>query len=396
MNDNQAILAHQMDKIGMHRYGWGMFVVCGLGFAVDNIFIQAVSSIQIPLQLEFNLSNTNLGVLTSALPIGMLIGSTLCGILSDVYGRLSIFTISLWLSGITALVSAVARTPTTIFIAISLLGVFIGGNIPIDAALFLESIPNSKHSLLTLLSAFWPIGQIITSICAFLIIPNSNLTCSDSTNCPFSSNVGWRILQVVLGSLTLLMAATRLFLFNVQESPMFLVTKQRFKEAVRVLNAISNHNGTSISEIRESDFHCDTELTSKPKVYKIINSMLGPQYFRTTILVWLIWIFVSLGNNIFFAFITKFISLNAGNVPLSTGDTYRNYLIISFLSVFGSVIGMYSSDSFLGRKYTLGLSTMLLSIILFCLTIFTSSPAQLTLTILASITQTSMYHYFEL
>ena len=46
----------------------------------------------------------------------------------------------------------------------SCLGLGVGGNLPVDGALFLEFIPFESGNLLTLLSIWWPVGQLIGSL----------------------------------------------------------------------------------------------------------------------------------------------------------------------------------------------------------------------------------------
>lgn len=46
----------------------------------------------------------------------------------------------------------------------SCIGLGVGGNLPVDGALFIEFIPTASGNLLTLLSIFWPVGQLISSL----------------------------------------------------------------------------------------------------------------------------------------------------------------------------------------------------------------------------------------
>jgi MFS family permease len=44
------------------------------------------------------------------------------------------------------------------------MGTGVGGNLPVDGALFLEFLPFESNKLLTLLSVWWPIGQLLASL----------------------------------------------------------------------------------------------------------------------------------------------------------------------------------------------------------------------------------------
>lgn len=44
------------------------------------------------------------------------------------------------------------------------MGLGVGGNLPVDGALFLEFIPFASGNLLTVLSIWWPVGQLAGSL----------------------------------------------------------------------------------------------------------------------------------------------------------------------------------------------------------------------------------------
>lgn len=59
-------------------------------------------------------------------------------------------------------------------VMIALVGFGTGGNLPVDGTMFLEFIPGNKQYLLTFLSIWWAIGQVIASLVAvsfFLTCP---------------------------------------------------------------------------------------------------------------------------------------------------------------------------------------------------------------------------------
>ena len=49
---------------------------------------------------------------------------------------------------------------------IALVGFGAGGNLPVDGTMFLEFIPGNKQYLLTFLSIWWAIGQVVASLIA--------------------------------------------------------------------------------------------------------------------------------------------------------------------------------------------------------------------------------------
>ena len=59
--------------------------------------------------------------------------------------------------------------------------------------------------------------------------------------------MGWRYLIFTLGGVTLFLWAVRFFLFNLEESPRFLVGLGKDEEAVAVLQRIAAYNGRTCS-----------------------------------------------------------------------------------------------------------------------------------------------------
>lgn len=49
-------------------------------------------------------------------------------------------------------------------------GFGVGGNLPVDGALFLEFLPGSHQYLLTLLSLWWAVGQVVASLISWAFL----------------------------------------------------------------------------------------------------------------------------------------------------------------------------------------------------------------------------------
>ena len=115
---------------------------------------------------------------TCALFLGLCIGASFWGVASDVIGRRPAFNLTLLISGIFGLASGggpnwVGYVSLCIFwqtigliefstsALYACLGLGVGGNLPVDGALFLEFLPFASGNLLTMLSVWWPIGNLI-------------------------------------------------------------------------------------------------------------------------------------------------------------------------------------------------------------------------------------------
>jgi hypothetical protein len=123
--------------------------------------------------------------------------------------------------------------------------------------------------------------------------------------------LGWRIVLLVLAWLTLLIVICRVLFFHLDESPRYLITKRRYKEAVLILHKLARMNNKKI-DLSIEDF-IDIELKyqgikKQPEFVKSsidlnierIKILFKSHYLKTTVILLIIHTFVNLGNNMFF------------------------------------------------------------------------------------------------
>lgn len=127
----------------------------------------------------------------------------------------------------------------------------LGGNIPIDATIALEFMPPSKRHLVSLLSMWQPIGVALASCLALgtaakyrcdIELPSCSDVGDGEECCTVGSNMGWRYMAIIIGSVTLLIFFARFLIFSFHESPKFLVSKGRDQAAIDVLHKIAKFN----------------------------------------------------------------------------------------------------------------------------------------------------------
>ncbi len=146
-------------------------------------------------------------------------------------GRRIAFNCTLLITAIFGIASGFAGSWGGVCALFAALGFGVGGNLPVDGALFLEFLPDASSSLLTLLSVWWPIGQLASSLFAWFFIAN------------WPPERGWRLFVVTIGVVTFVMFAIRFFVFHLFESPKFLLSRGRQAEAVAVVQGIAFRNG---------------------------------------------------------------------------------------------------------------------------------------------------------
>lgn len=264
------IINRAIQDIGMGRYQWELFVLCGFGWFADNLWLEGLALCLPGLSTEFGLSETNVRYTTMILFVGMGIGSVGWGLLSDILGRRITFNSTLFITGFFGTLVSLGPTWASTATLFALMGVGVGGNLPVDGALFLEFLPAANNKLLTLLSAWWPLGQLASAIgklstqscrphtydldlVAWYVIPGNScaeglLPCSMTSGaepcCLSKDNRGWRYLIATLGTFTLFMFVCRFFLFNILESPKFLLSRNKQSEAIEVVQRMARYNGT--------------------------------------------------------------------------------------------------------------------------------------------------------
>jgi len=121
--------------------------------------------------------------------------------MADIIGRRIAFNSTLCLAGIFGLAAGGAPNWIGVCALYACVGLGVGGNLPVDGALFLEFIPQAQNKLLTLLSVFWPVGQLISSLLAWAYIPNYSCA-ANATVCTKADNWGWRYFVLTLVSLS--------------------------------------------------------------------------------------------------------------------------------------------------------------------------------------------------
>ena len=106
---------------------------------------------------------------TCATFVGLCIGASFWGIASDVIGRRPAFNATLFIAGVFGLAVGGSSNWVGTCGMFAALGVGVGGNLPVDGALFLEFLPHASGGILTMLSVWWPVGQLIASLSTLLI-----------------------------------------------------------------------------------------------------------------------------------------------------------------------------------------------------------------------------------
>lgn len=232
-----ALINAEMDKFGMGRYQICIWFLCGFGYFLDLAWSQGVGLIATAIYQEMGVAPGNDGNIWACANAGLAIGAFSWGIIVDVIGRRWAFNLTCLITSIFGLLLAAPKYNYGAICGIYFLASLgLGGNIPIDATIALEFLPQSRRNLVALLSLWQPIGVVAASGIAYgtaakyrcdTTLLSCHAVSAGTPCCTVASNMGWRYEVIVLGGLTLVIFGLRFFAFPFHESPKFLISRGR-------------------------------------------------------------------------------------------------------------------------------------------------------------------------
>ncbi|KAG0358020.1 hypothetical protein BG005_002821 [Podila minutissima] len=414
------LLDDLMTDIGMGKFQKQLLVLCGLGWFADNMWLQCIALILPRVQSQFEIQDKYIGILSSSMFVGMMFGAMFWGMLADAYGRKQAFNLTLIVSTLFGVAASFANSYWLLCLLMLGLGFGVGGNMPVDGALFLEFTPKKNQYLLTFLSIFFSFGAVSTALLGYFLLPP--YSCEDPVpgGC---QGKGWRYMLLAMGATTFSMVVGRVLLFRMEESPKFLLNHNRHQEAAMVLTRIFHVNhkdvhsdsfeenietlttrftkayspgntsgesdsesdsgasstefnalrrppshlrqlsngGSSINETKYHPLSLHKYRNKWQRKYRTainrLKPLLEPKFRVSTILIWIIWAMMAFAYTAFNVFYPKFLQEHGQGGKQPLQVVYRDTLIYAAAGVPGSVLATFMIEGRLGRRYTMALST---------------------------------------
>ncbi|KAJ7162084.1 major facilitator superfamily domain-containing protein [Mycena filopes] len=370
----------------------------------DNLWLQAIAILMPAIANQYNFPDfsSNIRMATFALYCGLILGATFWGITCDVIGRRVAWNATLFISGIFGVAAGASPNFVTLGAMLACIGFGVGGNLPVDGALFLEFLPGKDQYLLTLLSVWWAVGQVVgsliswvflaryscdTSLVGKLVLPDGSLYRCDNTN-----NNGWRYSYYAMGAMVLFLAVVRVFVLPMDESPKFLVSIGRDQDAVGVIHRIAKKNKTistlTVQDLYDaaSPYQDEKDIqapTTKFSTWGLVRNSLDhlsgenirglfctPRLAYSTSLIIFIYGALGLAYPLFNAFLGSYLSSRLTSTGATGIDaTYSAYTYQAACGVGGSIMAALMVQwSRGGRKFSMALFTCMSGVFLFALT----------------------------
>ncbi|KAF8872121.1 MFS general substrate transporter [Mucidula mucida] len=382
------VLNNAIQEIGMGRYQIHLFICAGFGWFADSVWPLITSLILTQVTAEFKFSGP---YLTLAANIGLLVGAIVWSVGCDIWGRRWSFNLSLLIAGVFGLSAGGSSNFVSLASLLAVVGVGVGGNMPVDSAVFLDLVPGTHQYLLTVMSIWWCLGQLFCSLIAWPLIANFSCAPSTSEECLRSDNMGWRYLLFTLGGVSLLLWSIRFFVFDLVESPRFLVGIGKDAEAVEIIHKIAVYNGKTSSLTLDDLLDVDEKgkgmggerpLLSRTSVYGLdhVKALFKTRKMAvSTSLLISLWGVIGLASTLYNSFLPFL--LNSRGASFGDGSldiTYRNNFILSVIGVPGAFLAGWAVERpYIGRKGTLAIASGLTGAFLFASTTARSSNALL-------------------
>ncbi len=303
-----------IDKSSMSGQQILIIALCLLFNMLDGFDITAMAIVAKTVSQELALPPERLGWIFSFALAGMMAGAMFLAPISDLIGRRKMIIISLLLVGVSILFTAKANTLTEFIILRFISGLGAGSLLACQATLASEYSPERFRALAVgAVTAGYPMGAMMTSVVAGYVMPD----------------YGWRGMFWFGGIATVLMAFLAIWL--IPESLKYLVNR-RPENALEKVNAqlqrIGKPSVNALPELAEQD-----TLNNQRGFLGNILLLLGPDYRRTTILLWLAF---------FFSFATLYVMLSW--IPQMVEDSGYSFVVgreAFFLFNLGGVIGIF-------------------------------------------------------
>ncbi|KAI9372864.1 major facilitator superfamily domain-containing protein [Aspergillus egyptiacus] len=344
-----ALVNDAIDEIGFTPHQSKLFCLNGFGYAVDSLILLLQSIVATQATLEFKPSfDTGL---TIAVYVGMLVGALFWGFSADVIGRRFAFNVSLFISAVFTIVAGASPNWVVLGLFTCLSAFGAGGNLVLDTAVFLEYLPSQHAWLVTLMAAWWGVGQLIAGLFAWAFMPN--YSCSDAASCTYDNNKGWRYVWYTSGALVFVLSILRITVVRLEETPKFLVSEGQDEKVVAVLHKIAAkyqrpcsltvEQLTALGETRTrhaTGVRRSFQLISLQELAEHLRGLYATRKMAlSTTLIWFSWLLVGLAYPLFNVFLPSYLASRGAEFGEdSPYITWRNYALTNACGIFGPVL----------------------------------------------------------
>lgn len=326
-----ASITGRLDGQPLGPFHRRLLIASGLGWMFDAMDVGLISFVLAALVGEWKLHPGQVGLISSAGFLGMFAGALAAGLLADRFGRKPLFQSTLLLYSIGTGLCALAGSLGALLGLRFLVGLGVGGELPVASTLVSEFSPAKRRgTMIVLLESFWAYGWALAALIGYFLIPP----------------LGWRI-AFLIGALPAVYVLV--LRRSIPESPRFLAARGRTAEAESVLRVVEGGTGNAASKTALS-------ASSVPVETGRWSELFQAPLLRRTVMLWLVWFGIVFSYYGIFAWLP---SLLRATHPLVT--TFQYTLIITAAQIPGYFSAAWLVER-LGRKATLAAYLLLCAV----------------------------------
>jgi inositol transporter-like SP family MFS transporter len=158
------------EKIKVPAPAWGRAIIAGMASYLDAAAIVSTSTALVLYQGPLGLDGAAIGILSSVLTFSIAVGAIVGGALGDRFGRRRVFTVTMIMLVIGAVILAFAAAPAMLYIGVILLGFAAGADLPVSLALIAEEAPEGARGKLVAFSqVLWFVGILVTIVLSIFV-----------------------------------------------------------------------------------------------------------------------------------------------------------------------------------------------------------------------------------
>lgn len=316
-------LVSRVQRLPIGKFHYTLLWVIGLGWMFDAMDTGLISFILTTMADEWQMSAAEKGWVVSITFVGMAIGAVFAGGLADRIGRRTVFAMTLLIYSLATALCAFAPNLTWLLLFRFIVGLGLGGQLPVAVTLISEYIPaHVRGRFIVLLESFWGLGWLVAALMSYFVIPN----------------YGWHI-AFLLGGLPALYVF--MILKKVPESVPYLINRGRIAEAHDLVQKLERQCGVEVIEQIEVKAVADKQSVSFRQLWS------GP-LARRSLMLWLIWFGIVYSYYGIFTWLPSLLVKQGYSIVQS----FEYVLIMILAQLPGYVVAAWLVEK-LGRKPTL-------------------------------------------
>ncbi|WP_445116803.1 niacin transporter NiaP [Acinetobacter sp. WZC-1] len=316
-------LVSRIQRLPIGRFHYTLLWVIGLGWMFDAMDTGLISFILTKMAEEWQMTPAEKGWVVSIGFVGMAIGAVCSGGLADRIGRRSVFAMTLVIYSIATALCAFAPNLSWLLIFRFIVGLGLGGQLPVAVTLVSEYIPAQvRGRFIVLLESFWGLGWLLAALIAWFVIPD----------------YGWHIAFLIGG-----LPAIYVFIIlkKVPESIPYLINRGRIDEAHALVQRIERQCGVEvIQQIEVKPVAASQDVS--------FSQLWSAAFARRTLMLWLIWFGIVYSYYGIFTWLPSLLVAQGYSIVQS----FEYVLVIILAQLPGYIAAAWLVEK-LGRKATL-------------------------------------------